>query len=146
MTTNPFIEFRRLLEQMQENIEDVAHGLEGDSPGHRSALTSAISVDIEDREEAFVVTAELPGFEKDDIDVRLADQRLHIEAEHREESDQTDGEYIRRERRHTSVARSVRLPEAVETADIEATYNNGILTVHLPKSEPAATGTQIDVQ
>jgi HSP20 family protein len=89
------------------------------------------------------VTADLPGFEKEDIEVTLADRTLRIEAEHDAEVS-TEGEYVRRERRHESASRSVRLPEAVAEEGIEATHSNGVLTVTLPKRD-AEGGTRIDI-
>jgi HSP20 family protein len=92
------------------------------------------------------LTAELPGFEKDDIDLRVTDRTLRLEAEHEGEStEESDGEYVRRERRQTAVARSIHLPEAVQTDDIEATYNNGILTVRMPKIDPVTQGSEIEI-
>ena len=91
------------------------------------------------------MTADLPGFEKGDIDLRVTDQTLHLEAEDEDTTEETDGEYGRRERRRAAVARSVPLPEAVEVDDIAATYENGVLTVRMPKGEPATAVTHIEV-
>lgn len=142
---NPFRELERLFEQMQENIEDTDRWWEPESlPG--AAETRSIRVDLEDRDGELVLTAELPGFDKDDIDVRVTDRTLRLEAEHEEtEADEEEGEFIRRERRRAAVNRSVRLPEAVEIDEITATYNNGVLTVTMPKTEPVTEGTQIEV-
>lgn len=139
----PFSEFTELFERMQENLEKMTRGYEEEP---LLATRSEMRVDVKDEDEEFVLTAELPGFDKDDIDVRMTDRTLQIAAEHEETSEEEpEGEYIRQERRHTAVERSIRLPEAVETDDIEATYNNGVLTVRLPKREPVTQGTEIEV-
>ncbi|MEF8813274.1 MAG: Hsp20/alpha crystallin family protein [Halovenus sp.] len=144
--TNPFNEFRRLFEQMQENFEEIARSWDEEAFEMTPAVSSSVDVDLQDRGEELVLTAELPGFDSDDIDVRVTDRKLRLEAEHEEESEaEAEGEYVRRERRRASVARSIPLPEAVETADIEATHTNGVLTVRMPKSEPATRGTEIDI-
>jgi HSP20 family protein len=135
-----------MFERMQELFAEMANNWNGEAFQTSSLTASSANVDLEDRSDEFVLTAELPGFDKGDIDVRVTDRTLRLEAEHEEEStEETDGEYIRRERRQTSVARSIPLPGAVETDDIEATYNNGILTVRMPKSDPLPQGREIDI-
>jgi len=142
--TNPFNEISRLFERIQNDFEEMARGWSKE-PG----LVSSVRIDLADRDDEFVLTAELPGFEKDDIDVRVTDSTLRLEAEHAEETEESDeeeqGEYVRRERHRASVARSISLPEAVETDDISATFDNGILTVQLPKKEPVTQGKQIEI-
>lgn len=77
--------------------------------------------------------------------MRVKERTLHVAAEHDETSEATAGEYVRRERRRTSVSRSVPLPTAVDADAITASYTNGVLTVRMPKSEPRSEGTRIDV-
>ena len=131
---NPFEKVEEMLRRMDQEL--------GGDPLGRAM--SSIPVDVRDRGDALVVTADLPGFEKDDIDVTLADRTLRIEAEQEAETSE-DGEFIRRERRHKSASRAVRLPEAVAEDGIEATYSNGVLTVTLPKRD-AEGGTRIDIE
>lgn len=139
--TNPFTELNRFFERMQSDFEEKAR-----SWSEESEFVSSVRVDLEDRDDEFVLTAELPGFEKDDIDVRVTDRTLRLEAEHAEETEEEEeGEYVRRERHRASVARSISLPEAVEADDISATFKNGVLTVRLPKSEPVTQGKQIEI-
>jgi HSP20 family protein len=97
----------------------------------------SVAVDVEDTGDSFVVTADLPGFDSDDIDVELSGETLTLSAAHSEstetEAEADEGRYIRRERHEQSVNRSIRLPEPVEESDTEASYTNGVLTVTLPK-------------
>ncbi|MFC7081863.1 Hsp20/alpha crystallin family protein [Halorussus caseinilyticus] len=89
-----------------------------------------------DHGDEFVVTADLPGYQKSDIDVTLRGDHLQIRAESEQESEETDeddGQYIRKERRHRAVNRSVTFPEDVDEEGISAQYRNGVLTVTLPK-------------
>lgn len=143
--TNPFENLERLFEQMEENFEEAARWWESELPGTGDG-TTAIRIDLKDADDEFVLTAELPGFERDEINVRVRDRMFQLEAEHDETSTQeTDGEYLHHERHRASVARSLRLPEAIETDEITATYNNGVLTVRMPKSEPAEQGREIEI-
>lgn len=140
--TNPVTELNRFFERMQSDFEEVARSWSGES----EFVSSSVRVDLEDRDDKFVLTAELPGFEKDDIDVRVTDRTLRLEAEHAEETEEEEeGKYVRRERHRASVVRSISLPETVEADDISATFNNGVLTVQLPKSEPVTQGKQIEI-
>ncbi|WP_146417758.1 Hsp20/alpha crystallin family protein [Haloarcula hispanica] len=94
----------------------------------------AIPVDVVDEGDAFVVHADLPGYDSDDIDVQLVeDRKLTISATSSQERESTDGQYVQRERRQQSMSRSVPLPEAVDDAETTASYNNGVLTVRLGK-------------
>ena len=106
-----------------------------------------MSVDVADHETEFVVTADLPGFEKSDMDIRLTDDTLKITA-HSEESEETgeEGEYIRRERNQRSVNRSITLPETVDDEAVEARYKNGVLTVTLPKAHIPDESRSIDIE
>ncbi len=109
------------------------------------------SVDVADRGDEFVVTADLPGYRKEDIDLTLQGDRLGIRAEREQESEQTDegegeGRYIRKERSHRSVNRTVTIPEEVDEESVSADYRNGVLTVTLPKrSASEGDSHQIDI-
>lgn len=97
----------------------------------RERLPTAVDV-LEDGDEVLVVV-ELPGFEKDRIDLRLVGGSLEIEAERERDM---EGYVALREERPVSVSKSVPLPVAVESEDASAEYRNGLLRVWLPKTEP----------
>ena len=134
-SSGPFRDLEEFLESITEQFE----GMERQRGGK-------LRVDIEDRGDAFVVTADLPGFGKDDVDVEVRGDVLRIEAEHDEEQKQELAEkYIRRERRHTAVSREIALPEPVDETATEASYENGVLRVELPKAR-RETGTQVEIE
>lgn len=94
----------------------------------------AVPVDVVDEGDAFVVRADLPGYDTEDIDVQLVDEReLTVSATSNQERESADGQYVQRERRQQSLSRAVRLPEAVDEAETTASYDNGVLTVRLAK-------------
>ena len=98
-------------------------------------------VDILDREKELLVRAELPGVEKDDIDVTIAGGRLMIEAEREfEEVDEKD-EFYRHELGYGKLMRTVMLPEEVDPEAIHAELKDGILTITLPKVRAAERHT-----
>lgn len=103
----------------------------------RSATGSAWSpaVDITETEGAFVLEAEVPGVDPENIDVTIEGNMLTLRAERRYESDQSEQGYRRIERSYGSFQRSFTLPETVDRKAIDATIENGVLRVTLPKSE-----------
>lgn len=105
-----------------------------------------VPTDVIDDGDSFLVRADLPGFDSDDIDVQLAEGRtLTLTAEHSEDSETTDGRYVQRERRTQSLSRTVTLPEAVTEGETSAAYDDGVLTVTLPKATDEEDGTSIPV-
>ncbi len=98
--------------------------------------TGLMRTDVIEKDNAYQLEAELPGFNKEDIKIDLKDDTLTISASHNEDKDEKDkdGRYIRRERRSTSYQRSFHV-EGLKPEDIIAQYRNGVLTVNLPKKE-----------
>ena len=124
-----------MFDRMGRQFEESMGGMGG--MDDLSGMGEQMSMDVADHGEEYVVTADLPGFEKEDIDVSLREDQLTIRAEHaeeREEGDEGDGQYLRKERRHQSTRRSVTLPGEVDEQGVSAQYRNGVLTVTLPKA------------
>ncbi len=102
--------------------------------------------DLAETETAIEVKAELPGLEKKDIDISLEGESLIIKGEKHEEKEEKGKRFHRIERTYGSFCRTVRLPAEVQPDKIEAAYENGVLTVTLPKTEEAKKGvTHIEV-
>ncbi|WP_324665653.1 Hsp20/alpha crystallin family protein [Haloarcula sediminis] len=105
-----------------------------------------IPADVIDDGDSFVVRADLPGYDSDDIDVQLSEGRtLTVSADQTEESEVSDGSFVQRERRRQSVSRTVSLPEPVTESETAARYEDGVLTVTLPKATDDEDGTSIPV-
>jgi HSP20 family protein len=117
--------FERLLNPRSES-SDAEHGLD---------LLGNLEVDERDNE--IVVHADTPGFEPNEIDVELNGRLLTIKAEKKQEKKRKKSNGAVEERMYRSFVQSVALPEGVERDKIEAKYHNGVLEVHLPKSEDA---------
>jgi HSP20 family protein len=143
---NPFDELEQLFEQMQQNFEEAAGMWRPESVRTGLPGAGSVQIDLKETGDALVLTADLPGFNSEEIDLTLKDRVLRLEASHEEESEeQGEGEYLRRERRRTSVSRSITLPETVDTDDVSASYQNGVLTVEMSKREPETGETEIDI-
>ncbi|MFT5727892.1 MAG: HSP20 family protein [Desulforhopalus sp.] len=92
-------------------------------------------LDVSETENSLEIVADLPGMEKKDISVTLAENLLIIKGEKKEEKESKDKRYLTIERRCGSFYRAVRLPLEVESDKIEATFKDGVLTLSLPKSK-----------
>lgn len=97
--------------------------------------TWAPAVDIFETEHELVVKADLPDVPEKDIDVRVENNTLSIRGERKFEKNINEENYLRVERAYGSFTRSFSLPNTVSPDAIRAEYNNGVLTVHLPKRE-----------
>jgi HSP20 family protein len=93
------------------------------------------AVDVIDRKDSILVKAELPGVDKDKIDITIEDDNLIIKCEIKEEKEIKKEDYYRCERSYRSFARTIALPTKVEAAKVKATFKDGILDVNLPKAE-----------
>lgn len=91
-----------------------------------------LRTDITDKGDSFVLEADLPGFNKDDIKIDLENDRLTIKAERHSNTETTKNGYVRRERSFGSFERSFDV-SGIDTAGIKANYTDGVLTLTLPK-------------
>ena len=102
-----------------------------------SNANGLMKTDIKENENAFEVSIALPGVKKDDIEIELKDEYLTITATSNMKKDDEDkkSNYIRRERYYGSCSRSFYVGDAVTENDIKASYEDGILTLDIPKVE-----------
>ena len=124
-------------ERHEDNFFDVFDNFERKFFGNSSANLPAFRTDIKDADDRFVLEAELPGFNKEDIHLDVKDGILTISAQHDENKEEKDdkGGYIRRERRFGSFSRSFDIT-GIDESHISASYNNGVLELNLPKAVP----------
>lgn len=95
------------------------------------------AVDLYEEKNDIVVKAELPGMEKDNIEVNLSARRLTIKGEKKQEEEVKKEGYYRSERSYGSFVRTLELPREVQTDKVKADFKNGILIIRLPKTEEA---------
>lgn len=96
-----------------------------------------MKTDIKESDKSFIVECEMPGFEKSDIQVDIEDGTLIISGNVKKENDESNENYIRKERVSRKVSRSFRF-ENINEDGITAKYENGILIVEVPKTEKVA--------
>ena len=92
------------------------------------------AVDVLEKDDKFVVKAELPGMKEEDINVSVVGDTLTIKGEKKTETEVKEEDYYRCERSYGSFYRSIPLPSTVDSAKIEASYEDGVLEVTLPKA------------
>jgi HSP20 family protein len=130
----------RELEEMSERLSRMI----GQSTRHREngkeTLTVADwapTVDISETEGEYLIKAELPGVEKDGVKITLQDEVLTLQGERKQEKEEKAKKYHRIERSYGRFVRSFTLPDSVDEAKVLAEFKDGVLSLHLPKTEKA---------
>lgn len=132
-------------DRRDNNLFDMFDNFERNFFGNSSAV-STFRTDIRDEGDKFIMEAELPGFQKEDIKLDLKDGILTVSAQHNETNEEKKDNYIRRERRYGSFSRSFDV-SGIQEDHISASYNNGVLELTLPKAQPVVPAArQIEIQ
>jgi HSP20 family protein len=111
-------------------------------PLHGDPLPSAgqIKIDVQENGNAYTVQAEIPGVRKEDIQVSIEGNTVSLSAEVKQQDIQTkDDNFLRSERYFGSVSRGITLPQDVDQSQAKAKYDNGVLTLTLPKRQSSAS-------
>ena len=116
--------------------------------GHVFEQSSSTRCDLVDEGDRFVVTADMPRINKDEINLDVGDDYIDISAEHEESEEEKKKKYIRKEHNEISIHRRMTLPGRVKSSEVKAKLDNGILTVDLPKENPTPQPktTKIDIE
>ena len=131
------------------DMEQMRHGIDrifGDLRPWRLAprVGSQIGyfpLDISETDEAFEVEAALPGVKPEDVEVQVHGDTVTIKGNAKEEAEEKGKDWLRRERRYGVFARSFTLPTDIDAEKASADFENGLLKLHLPKSEAARPKT-----
>ena len=99
-------------------------------------MPSIMRTDIKETEDQYVLSVELPGFNKEDVKLSLKDGYLNISASTQAEDEEKDGKFLRRERYTGAMTRSFYVGEDITEEDVKAKFGNGVLTLSLPKETP----------
>jgi len=152
-TTQAWAPFLSLRREMDRLFEDFGRGL-WQLPTRRSifdieplwqsdvAWEATPAVDIAESEKAFELTAELPGMDEKNIEVKVTNGNLIIKGEKQEEKEEKKKDYYMRERNFGSFERRFSVPEGVDADKIEASFKKGVLTLTLPKKAEAQKPTK----
>ena len=108
-------------------------------PYHRMARRSvennqhSLGVNVREEDDAYVLSALVPGLKSDDVNIQVLDDVVRIEGEYKQDETQ----YLMQELPHGSFTRTLRLPASIEADSVEAKIADGVLTLRLPKAESA---------
>jgi len=128
---DPFREFRTMRELTDRMLDRYFEEPLGDW----QTSSWGLALDVAEDEDEFVVKASVPGIKPEDLDITVTKNTLTIKGEVRQEEEKEEERYHLRERRYGRFARSITLPTSVNADEIEADYEKGVLTLHLPKTE-----------
>lgn len=134
---NPMRETVDLFNEFDRMMESVPYRNRWGMPMRASEIVGSwkLAVDVSEKGDNFTVKASLPGMKPEDLNVTLEDNVLTIQGEVREDETVEEENFHIRERRFGSYSRSLRFPVPVNANGIEAAYENGILTLTVPKAE-----------
>ncbi|MEK7726030.1 MAG: Hsp20/alpha crystallin family protein [Nitrospirota bacterium] len=135
MRWDPFRELEEMSDRLNRMVARPATKTNG-----KEALTVADwmpTVDISETAGEYVIQAELPEVKKDDVKVTLEEGVLTIQGQRRQEKDEKTTKYHRIERSYGTFIRSFSLPDQVNESGVKAEFKDGVLNLHIPKSEKA---------
>ena len=95
----------------------------------------SLAIDVAENTEGYAIKASIPGINADDLEITLEDGVLTIQGEVHADEEREDVNYHVRERRYGKFSRSVRFPSLVNSDAIDAAYENGVLSLYVPKAE-----------
>lgn len=127
-----FRDFDRLFENLPRTYLD------------ERALESVPPCDVKENDDSFLITMDLPGIKKSDIDVDFSNGLMTISGKRESSHEEKNGNFLRMERSTGTFRRSFQVPQGINVEDIEASHADGVLYVTLPKAE-ASKGRKIEV-
>jgi HSP20 family protein len=130
----PFRDFMTLREAMDRLFEESFVRPRREWP---AVAEGTLALDMYETEDTVVVKSTVPGVKPEDIDISISGNTLSISGETKVEEEVKEENYIRRERRYGSFSRSVTLPEGVNPDEAEASFEDGVLTLSIPKAPEA---------
>lgn len=144
---HPFDSLRRQVDRLFDEFDRPwhlpfgRHGLES-TPLWQGGPTRIPAVDVVEKDNAFEITAELPGLDEKDVEVKLVGGNLIITGEKRQEHQEDKDGYHLSERSYGSFQRSFALPEDIDREQIDARFSKGVLHLSVPKKPGTGSGAQ----
>ena len=135
----------RTVRDLQREVDSIFDQFFGRGSDEETSAVWAPRTDLSETDDAYRIRLDVPGMEKDDITINLQNNTLTVRGERGSEQTTEDEEYVRVERAFGTFHRTFTLPDAVDAENIEAAYDDGVLTIHVPKTEKN-TRRQIEIQ
>ena len=130
------------MQKMQKRMGDLMEDVE--TSGTKGDILIPLA-DVMETDDAIVITMDLPGVEKQDVDIAIMNDELHVQALRETETDVAEKNYLKRERSQKRFERIVKLPVPVKMEEAKAGLSNGVLKITLPK-EVVASRKRINIE
>lgn len=140
-----------MFDDMQESMNQMMGGFMANLPSMMTQMNQHMGidamplVDMEEKDNAYVVQVDMPGLDKDKIDITVPGEILTIQGQRETINQEQTGSYYTQERSYGSFSRSLRLPGPVDEANIKAEYKNGVLLITLPKIAKEEASKKVSV-
>lgn len=128
-------------DSFQNMLEDFFND---DFPFRRSLQYDTFKIDLQETEKEYVVEAEIPGVPKENIDLSFDEGKLKISVKKEENKEDRSKNYIHRERKYSSMERTILLAD-IDEQGVKAKLDNGILTINIPKKEKVEKALKIEI-
>jgi heat shock protein Hsp20 len=135
----------RTVRDLQREVDSIFDQFFGRGSDDDTSAVWAPRTDLSETDDAFRIRLDVPGMTKDDIAINLQNNTLTVSGERSSERQKDGEEYVRVERAFGTFHRTFTLPDAVDPDRVEATYDEGVLTINVPKTEKS-TRRQIEIQ
>lgn len=136
---DPFTQLHREMDRLFDDF------LGGSTSGSRQPMMMAPRLDVKERDSELCVSAELPGVEPNEVDVRLEGSLLTIRGEKKAETQQEKEDYHMMERSYGRFQRSLQLPFEPDANQVRADFKHGVLTIHIPKQPQQERSRRIEI-
>ncbi|WP_263841741.1 Hsp20/alpha crystallin family protein [Salinibacter sp.] len=135
----------RTVRDLQREVDSIFDQFFGRGSDDDTSAVWAPRTDLSETDDAFRIRLDVPGMTKDAIAINLQNNTLTVSGERSSERQEDGEEYVRVERAFGNFHRTFTLPDAVDPDRVEATYDEGVLTINVPKTE-TSTRRQIEIQ
>ncbi|WBF09031.1 Hsp20/alpha crystallin family protein [Methanothermobacter thermautotrophicus] len=125
----------KMMEDMIKNMREMQKEFEKKISEYAENIPEKLSMDVMETDDAIIIKTDLPGVKKEDINIELTENTISISAVFEEEVEIKEADFIKKERKYGEAKREMRLPEKIRVEDAKAKFENGVLTVELPKVE-----------
>lgn len=125
----------KMMEDMIKNMREMQKEFEKKIAEYAENIPEKLSMDVMETDDAIIIKTDLPGVKKEDINIELTENTISISAVFEEEVEIEEANFIKKERKYGEAKREMRLPEKIRVEDAKAKFENGVLTVELPKVE-----------
>lgn len=125
----------KMMEDMIKNMREMQKEFEKKISEYTENIPEKLNMDVIETDDQIIIKTDLPGVKKEDINIELTENTISISAVFEEEVEVQEANFVKKERKYGEARREMRLPEKIKVEEAKAKFENGVLTVELPKVE-----------